>query len=166
MNRYARPENFGHPIRNPLLRQHFVYRAFAADGYLLYVGCTYVPDARLVAHRNESRWFSQAVAFKVAGPFNYETARQIEYDAIEGERPQFNHTREKRTLDAIRSRMVSRQIGAAVATGADVYESIGPAVEVVDMLLPDGRYERMTDLMLPNARRIERMHMNSLASAS
>lgn len=161
-NRYARPDNFGHPIRNPLLRQHFVYRAFAADGHLLYVGCSYSPEARLAAHRSQSPWYCEAASFKLTGPFNYETARQLEHDAIDGERPQFNYTREKRNLDLIRRRMIDREIQAAVANGGDFIDSIAGAVEAVDALLPSAKNERITDFMLPNARRIERDHLQAL----
>jgi predicted GIY-YIG superfamily endonuclease len=166
MNRYARPENFASRIRTPLLREHFVYRAYATDGHLLYVGCTYDPPARMAAHRGESQWFHLATSFKMCGPYNYETARQLESDAINSERPQFNYTSEKRILDKIRSRMIDRGIQVLLSTGVNLVDAIGPAVDAVNLVLPSQRDERITDLMIPNARRIEREYMESLERAA
>lgn len=162
-NRYARRENFGHPIRNPLLRQHFVYRAFAADGYLLYVGCSYTPDKRFAAHRSSSCWFDEAVRFTMSGPYNYETARHIEHVAINSERPQYNYTAEKRTIDKTRDRMINREISARIDRGESFTDALAPAVDAVHALLPYVKHDRITDLMVPNARRIERDHMQALA---
>jgi len=95
-NRYARQENVGHPVRDPSLREHFVYRAFSALGDLLYVGCSLNPEKRIGEHKFSSDWHGQAARFKLAGPYNYETAREMERQAIATERPLYNYTPERR----------------------------------------------------------------------
>lgn len=166
MNRYARPENFGHPIRTPLLRMHHVYRAFDDSGTLLYVGCSYDLDARMKAHRTSSQWYHLMHRLKVAGPYNYETAREIEHAAIESERPQFNYTSEHRLIDHMRRRMIDREIQARVNTGIDFVDAIHPAVEVVHALIGESRHRRIDDLTIPTCRRIEHEHLTRLGGAA
>ena len=165
MNRYAKPSNFGHPIRTPLLRKHYVYRAFAADGRLLYVGCTQDPKQRLADHKMQSKWHAQMRRLKIAGPYNYETARQLEYDAIEGERPQFNYTREHRALAGVRSRMIDREIAHRGGLGVPGWEwFVHEAVAKVEGILGrDLHAAVITDLTVPTFRKIEQDHADSLA---
>jgi predicted GIY-YIG superfamily endonuclease len=77
-------------------RTHFVYRAFDADGRLLYVGCTKAPQRRHAAHRNSSPWFQYAEHFTMAGPYAKAEALRREDAAIESENPWFNATRADR----------------------------------------------------------------------
>lgn len=160
MNRYARPKNFGHPIRNPLLREHFVYRAYNAADELLYVGCTKTLEARLSAHRSQSHWVPDAVRLRVCGPYNYEVARQIEHDAIESERALFNHSSERRWLARLHSQLVNlyyedlvRRQGARIGTWGD---SLHAACDLANEALPYDNLGpiRFTDLTIPNARRV------------
>ena len=37
-------------------QSHYLYRQYAADGTLLYIGVTIDPKSRLVAHRSASSW--------------------------------------------------------------------------------------------------------------
>jgi hypothetical protein len=108
VNRFARRDNFGHPLRNPLLREHFVYRAFDAAGDLLYVGCTARLEQRAKQHRGQSAWWPHAVRFTITGPYNFETARDLERVAIESERSLYNDTPERVALKSIHSRVFER----------------------------------------------------------
>lgn len=164
-NRYAKRSNFDSPIRTPLLRQHFVYRAFDEAGDLLYVGCTYGVEKRLKEHRM-GRWHHLMTSLRIAGPYNYETARLLEHAAIESERPQFNYTSDHRKIDKIRSRMIGREMDHLASAGGDIYATIAPACEIVDSLLPEPRNQRMTDLSVPAARRIEAEHAARLERAA
>lgn len=157
MNRYAQSANFACKIKTPLLRRHFVYRAFDADGVLLYVGCTYDPDKRMAAHRHGSDWHADMVRLAVAGPYNYETARQLEYDAIESERSLYNHSRERRELSRLHSTLVNAHATRLASNGMPYMEAIGPAVDIADQLLPEGLHRRpvrIDDTTLPRARRL------------
>lgn len=165
-NRYARPENFANRIRTPLLREHYVYRAFDDGGRLLYVGCSYDLPARLKAHKGSSLWHCLMASMKVAGPYNYETARQFEHDAIESERPQFNYTSEHRLIDYMRRRMIEREIAVRVAIGVDYFEAIHPAVDAVNGLIGDHRHRLIDDFTIPACRRIEREHVTALGGVA
>lgn len=76
--------------RNPQRREHFVYRAFDLHGRLLYVGCTMRLAERWAEHRAWSRWASRARRFRISGPYNYDTARRLEREAVRSEHPRFN----------------------------------------------------------------------------
>lgn len=78
-------------LRDPLVRNHFVYRLFDQAGALLYVGCSIRPVDRIKEHRMMSPEMVAATArVKVQGPYNYQTARQIERAAILSEDPRCN----------------------------------------------------------------------------
>lgn len=109
MTRWARPDNFGHRVRTPLLRKHWVYRAYDANGDLLYAGCTYDPDARMAAHRSQSDWHHLMVKLTMGGPYNYETARALEYQALASERPLYGFGPDRRTIIAARRRIYDRK---------------------------------------------------------
>lgn len=77
-----------HPYMDPALREHFVYRCYDADGRLLYVGCTRRPDARWRQHKADRHYWTADVArTRMAGPYNYDTAREIERVALRDEYP-------------------------------------------------------------------------------
>jgi predicted GIY-YIG superfamily endonuclease len=79
--------------RSDDVRNHFVYRAFDAEGHLLYVGCTQNLKARWQQHRfNNRHWVVQTERMKVQGPYPYRTARAIEKAAIESEGPRYGWT--------------------------------------------------------------------------
>jgi predicted GIY-YIG superfamily endonuclease len=70
-------------------RQFFVYRAFDAEGRLLYVGCTNDSKRRWREHRLQASWAPFVTSCRMAGPFTREVARRIEAEAQEAERPAF-----------------------------------------------------------------------------
>lgn len=67
-----------------------VYRCFAADNTLLYVGATKNLGNRMMDHKHGSRWFAQVhrLTFEVCD--NMATALSKEREAIRTEGPAFN----------------------------------------------------------------------------
>lgn len=138
MTRYANPENFGHHIRTPLLRRHVVYRAFDADDRLLYVGCTNNIDKRIAAHRWGADWWPDMTRLALAGPYNYETAREIEYAAIESERSLHNHSTERRELRRLSSQLFDQHRLRLIRQGFTDTDAGRAAIEYVDRAFPEG----------------------------
>lgn len=84
-------------FRAPHLREHFVYRAYDARGWLLYVGCTKQPTARWREHVADRKWAPKARRFRLAGPYTYATARDLEHAALRDENPKYGMTPAKKT---------------------------------------------------------------------
>lgn len=161
MNRYARPENFGHHIRTPLLRKHFVYRTFDSAGRLLYVGCTSNIDMRMAEHKSCADWYADMARMAIAGPFNYETARQMEYDAIEVERSLHNHSTERRALRRLSHLLFDQHTTRLVEAGMDYETASTFALRFVDANFPEGKGRgpvAIDDTTLPRARRFVADH--------
>lgn len=78
--------------RDPSLRKHFVYRAYDKDGVLLYVGCSMNLSQRWKDHRANKVWAHLAVSFRLSGPYNYETGRRLEKEALATEQPLYAYT--------------------------------------------------------------------------
>lgn len=72
--------NGKHPeLIAPGLRNHFVYWLYNAAGDCLYVGCTRRPAERWREHRGSNkRMIAQVASKRMAGPYDYPTARRIE----------------------------------------------------------------------------------------
>ena len=66
-----------------------LYRHFDADGFLLYVGISSTPDARLQQHRS-SPWFSEIRRVVIEMLPDRETAERAEREAIRTEWPLYN----------------------------------------------------------------------------
>ena len=76
------------PRRDPQVRNHYVYRYYDLHGVLLYVGCTMRPEKRWREHQQDRREMSKRVrTVRMQGPYNYDTAREIERVALRTERP-------------------------------------------------------------------------------
>lgn len=169
MNRYAKPSNFGHPVRTPLLREHFVYRTFNAAGELLYIGCSRDWQKRLEGHKDSrAEWYPLMVRVKVEGPYNYETARQVERDAIESERSLFNYNRERRALDKLKKRLVEIHARHLTNRGVPFVDALTEAVQVADELMPvrNRSAVRLTDMTVPHYRRMVADYAQTLEVAS
>ncbi|MGK9463973.1 GIY-YIG nuclease family protein [Streptomyces sp. G6] len=67
-----------------------VYRLYARDGRLLYVGMTNNPDVRFAYHALTKRWWQQVEGQSVEWHTNRSAARQAEAEAIKAERPVHN----------------------------------------------------------------------------
>lgn len=87
------------PTRRDTFLPHIVYRAYAADGTLLYVGCSVDVAARLRQHGRRSLWHPLAVRVEQTRYSNYFTGRAAEAEAIRAESPVCNIT--GRTVDRV-----------------------------------------------------------------
>lgn len=126
-------------VRDPLLRRHFVYRALAADGRLLFVGCTNDLPGRMRAHaKANGGWHSQMARLKVAGPYNYDTARQLEREAIESGRPLFDHATEFGLIRAARDRLMQYEL---LMYGKPTYADVADAALAVDAVMGNDPFE-------------------------
>jgi predicted GIY-YIG superfamily endonuclease len=67
-----------------------LYRHFAADGVLLYVGVSLSWPARTKAHAKGSRWFEQVSRVEIERFYNRDDALAAEREVIKRERPKFN----------------------------------------------------------------------------
>ncbi len=67
-----------------------LYRHFAADGTLLYVGISLSVAARLSQHMHGSRWAAEIARVEVTQYPYRAAAVEAEQDAIRSERPKFN----------------------------------------------------------------------------
>lgn len=70
---------------------HWVYRCYDDANRLLYVGCTMNLKRRRSEHEGTA-WFQFMARSVIRGPFDYETARQVEREQIETLHPHFNET--------------------------------------------------------------------------
>ena len=70
---------------------HYVYRCYDARGRLLYVGCTYNPQARLRQHRaDKKQWIRDVARTRFTVWPDRRKALEMERLAIETEHPIFN----------------------------------------------------------------------------
>ncbi|MFE2384462.1 GIY-YIG nuclease family protein [Streptomyces misionensis] len=67
-----------------------VYRLYARDGRLLYVGMTNNPDTRFAYHALTQRWWHLVEKRDVQWHSDRPTARRLEAEAIKSERPVHN----------------------------------------------------------------------------
>ncbi len=68
----------------------FVYRLYAMDGRLLYVGLSKKPQQRLQQHAISQKWWGEVVRHELQGFPTRTEARSAELAAISTERPLFN----------------------------------------------------------------------------
>jgi predicted GIY-YIG superfamily endonuclease len=70
--------------------QTSLYRHFAADGSLLYVGISLSWPDRTKTHAQRSKWFEQVAKVEIERFTSRQAALDAEREAIKRERPQFN----------------------------------------------------------------------------
>lgn len=161
--------NFNYDNMDPARREHFVYRAFDAKGQLLYVGCTMDLDRRYKEHsarKHPSRWWHLAVRFVLSGPYNYDTGRRLEREAIRSEAPIWNTDEPRRKrLYTIQRRVLDHGFKTGYTpTGvtADGYAAMDAVRDVIPM---PGFDRALTDLDVQRAERAERIYMSEQVSA-
>jgi predicted GIY-YIG superfamily endonuclease len=67
-----------------------VYRVFASDGTLLYIGSTLDLDMRFQRHSTHSEWFPEARRITIEWIQGLNAARAAEAAAIAAEHPKYN----------------------------------------------------------------------------
>jgi len=71
-------------------RKSILYRAYAANGRLLYVGVTYCWTARKSQHKKADKWFREMNRVEFCEHDSRHEAELAEYAAIKNESPMFN----------------------------------------------------------------------------
>jgi predicted GIY-YIG superfamily endonuclease len=70
---------------------YYIYRAYAADGDLLYIGRTIDPNMRLAKHYQSSPWVAEVMEWEFQPiPRNWYAMCAAERAAIEAEHPRYN----------------------------------------------------------------------------
>lgn len=69
---------------------HFVYRCYAADGRLLYIGVSYQPVKRMEQHAKRSAWFGQVATIRYVVFPDRAYGLEKEREAIRTELPLHN----------------------------------------------------------------------------
>lgn len=110
----------GDPRRDPSVRNHYVYRYFDADGVLLYVGCSLRPLRRWKEHQSDHREMAARVAYcRMQGPYSYDTARDLEADALATENPVYANTPHGQAEKQRRYGWIKRQMRQLVTEDMD-----------------------------------------------
>lgn len=127
-------------IQDPQQREHYVYRVFDAEGALLYIGCTNNPDRRWTEHRSDNpKWTSKAARFHLSGPYNYDTARRLEREALATENPQYGMTPQRRSAHTRNANLQRRYFDLYLEEGHDPREAGRLAIERAEREVPHPR---------------------------
>lgn len=114
----------GDPRRDPNIRNHYVYRYFAADGRLLYVGCSLRPGIRWHEHKSwRPEMTNQVARWTQQGPYNFDTARAVEKHAIATEEPFYNLTPARYETRRRKSKFTNRLVRELIDAGHDWVEA-------------------------------------------
>lgn len=131
------------PRRSPEVRNHFAYRYYDNRGLLLYVGCTLRPEQRWREHKNDRREMASRVAScRMQGPFNYDTARALEAEALRTESPVYAMTPHEQAERQRRRGWIRRQMrpllreGMTTAEYMAVYDRVALRARRVDFSGP------------------------------
>lgn len=121
-----------------MVRDHFVYRLFDADGRLLYVGCTRNLTRRWKEHRTDKPRMAEATTrCRLQGPYTRAVARAIEREAIRTEDPFINWTPEKNKVARLRGKWIQQKIQHLKLEGYSTEKAAEAAIRMADLLHPD-----------------------------
>lgn len=82
---YRKPERNSTPADAVV---NYVYRLYASDGTVLYIGRSMRPFERLRAHHaSGAEWAARVTGIDIWGPYNWADVLRNERDAITAERP-------------------------------------------------------------------------------
>lgn len=104
-----------------------LYRMYAADGRLLYIGITANPGARLDAHAHEKGWWVDVVTIQMQHFANRADVEAAEILAIRAENPVYNVRARTETKDSSRRKTPQRTI----AVPDDEWDDFGRAASAV-----------------------------------
>lgn len=130
-----------------------LYRHFAADGSLLYVGISLSWPQRTRSHARHARWFEEVARVEIEHFPTREAALGAEREAIKSEKPRFNvvHNRPTATKPAERWKRPLRTGDTLLdtITGPDVI--VGPALvyrdDQVSIIIGQGEFGAPGDLV-------------------
>jgi excinuclease UvrABC nuclease subunit len=101
-----------------------LYRHFAADGSLLYIGVSNLEKRRRLQHKSEGKWFKEIARVEVVDFPSREEARRAEIESIERERPKYN-IESRRVIsekdEARRARAFRARLKASGLSRYDIY---------------------------------------------
>lgn len=132
-----------------------LYRHFADDGSLLYVGISLSWPARTKAHVRGSRWFDQVAKVEIERFPSREAALEAEREAIGRERPKFNVIHNRAPTPRVSVRGERRKLGTfpldplvAAIRGPDAI--VGPALvyrdDKISVLIAHGEFGTVGEL--------------------
>lgn len=132
-----------------------LYRHFANDGSLLYVGISLSWPARTKAHSHYSKWFEQIAKVEIERFPSRAAALEAEREAIRRERPKFNVVHNGGTnappkrLHKLRAMATNDDPLLRKITGPDAI--VGPALvyseDVISMLIAHGSFGTAGELI-------------------
>lgn len=119
---------------------HALYRFYASDGALLYIGITLNPGARWPKHRDNKPWWSEVAEVRLESHPSRQAVLDAERAAIIDERPRYNvvHntgnvSRDEQNPQPVLDRLLPFQAGDWVALGLrDGRCPVGGIVAVTD----------------------------------
>lgn len=105
-------------------RPHTLYRFFAEDGSLLYVGITAALPTRLANHRDDKPWWTEVARATITHYPDRESVLAAELTAIKAERPRYNvqHNTSRSSTVAVGTTKPTTWRGWANQPDADVWE--------------------------------------------
>ena len=115
-------------------RRTALYRCFAADGALLYVGAAYNPDVRFKVHASISPWWSLVERTTVEWLPSRPEAEDAELAAIGAEQPRYNRAGSDSPMNVTRDFAIDGEISTARARNrlADVInEAVRERITVI-----------------------------------
>lgn len=115
-----------------MAHNYYVYRLYASDGALLYVGMSKSPNARLKRHKRDKDWAADISSMNYKGYDSRDSARAAEIDAIRTEGPRYNVQDRDRRGDA---RIRRAAIFTEVEESADLREE---AALILDRFIGQG----------------------------
>lgn len=112
-----------------------LYRHFADNGSLLYVGISLSWPARTKAHASGSRWFDQVTKVEIEHFPTREAALDAEREAIKRERPAFNIVHNGRTATPRKMRKPAKSADPLLSAIEGPVAIVGPALVYQDDII-------------------------------
>jgi predicted GIY-YIG superfamily endonuclease len=131
---------------NAVSHQTSLYRHFAADGSLLYVGISLSWPARTKTHARGSTWFEQVAKVEIEHFPTRADALNAEREAIKRERPKFNvvHNRPARNHVQKKRKLVEPHLDPLLRQIKGPHAIVGPALvyqgETISVLVAHGTF--------------------------